>query len=149
MYQEILDDVAARMSKYGERLQPGVTPEQLASLEKRSESELGARLIDGYAPFLKRTNGLDWNGVAIYASERTQIVGYSDRIIDGFMEANLAFRDVDEFARLLVFGESGDELYAYDTHLLQFQIVDRVPLDVLETYSSFERLLYEVIKKKL
>ena len=141
MYDRLLEAIKGRKHSYGEDLQPPCSHEDLKSLRIRAKSELDFDIIDGYARFLKKANGLDWNGLVVYASKRAPIVGYSDRFIDGFVEANLAFRDFEPMKDYLVFADDGVVLFTLHAATNKYEVITRVGLSVLKSYSSFDELL--------
>jgi hypothetical protein len=116
-------------------------PQALKKLRLRAAQELGHDIPQQYADFLAITDGLDWNGLVVYASERTPIVGYSDRFIEGFVEGNLNYRDFEPMNGFLVFADDGVALYAYCISARQFQVILSVGLSVLKSFPTFDELL--------
>lgn len=149
MYQELLSEVEAAQAKYGGRMQPPCSGEQLARLRESVRRGLQAELPEAYAALLRRTDGLNWNGLFIYASEETAIVGAPDASIPGFAEMNVLYRDDEWFDDLLVFGEGNMDLYVRRISTGEYQVIDRVPGNVIETLPSFERLLAAAIEAHL
>jgi len=103
MYAEQLDQVATEQARYGAVPQAPATEVELARLRRRASEELGVELPAEYEEFLKRVNGLDWNGVLLYATETTTIAGV--------VEMNLVLRDDPRFADLLALGSDGLDLH--------------------------------------
>jgi hypothetical protein len=149
MYDSLLQTIALRMQPYGERLQPPCSSESLEKLRHPTELELGGDLPDAYLRFLAKADGLDWNGLVVYGSERSPILGYSDRFIDGFVEANLDFRDHEPLNGFYVFAEDGVALYTQRIPTEQFEIILSVGLSSLETFPSFDALLVDAFSAHL
>lgn len=149
MYQELLERVAGEQRRFGDQSLPPCTDEQLRRLKLRAQEELGAELPAGYIDFLRRTNGLDWNGVVIYASETLPIPGYDDRFIEGVMEVNLSYRDNEWFQDRVVFGSDGMDIYTYEVTTGEYQIYDEVPHNLIETVSSFDELMARALTRSL
>jgi hypothetical protein len=141
VYDTLLDKIAERKRKYGEGLQPPCSPEDLKSLQRSAKSELDCDIIDECARFLKRANGLDWNGIVVYASKRTPIVGYTDRFIEGFVEANLNFRGFEPMKDYLIFADDGVVLFTLHAATNKYDVITRVGLSILKSYGSFDELL--------
>src|SRR5688572_29761582 len=78
MYRQLLAEVRTEQARYGGHRQPPCTEERLALLRRRVREELGAELPDEYAAFLREQDGLNYNGLFIYASETRPIVGVRD-----------------------------------------------------------------------
>jgi len=149
MLDELLAEIARRKAERKGQLQPPCPPERIQRLRRRCLEHLKANLPEDYASLLGHTDGVDWNGTVFYASETSTIVGYSDRFIEGFVEANLSYRDIPRCERLLVFGESGMEFYAFALDKLQYQVTDQISLYSLEVYPSFEELFQAAYAKRL
>lgn len=149
MYEQLLTEVGAEQARYGERSQPPCTEERLERLRRRVREELGAELPEGYAAFLRRQDGLNHNGLFIYASETSPVAGGADATIEGLVEANLGWRDDEYFNDHLVFGEGNMDLYVRHLPTGEYQIIDRTPGNVIETHPSFEQLIAAALKAHL
>ena len=111
--------------------------------------ELGAELPDGYEGFLRTQDGLNYNGLFVYASETTPIVRVSGAAIQGIVEANLGWRDDERMRRYLVFGDANMDLYALHGPTGEYHVLDRVPGNLIETHPSFELLMAAAFKSHL
>jgi hypothetical protein len=149
MYEELIEEIAKRHKKFGESMQPPASPKQISTLREKAERELHANLPEPYLKLLSVTNGIDWNGTFFLASEDSPIAGFPDRFVRGFVEWNLLHRDIGAFHDLLVFGESGIDLYVYQLSLAEYQIRDTQSLDVMEISPSFDALVIDALKKIL
>jgi hypothetical protein len=149
MYQELLREVAEAQSKYGERQRPPCRPEALERLRERARRELDAELPEGYVAFLREQDGLNWNGLFIYACETTEAGDAGDARIEGFVEANLTWRDDETFRDYLVFGEGNMDLYVRQLPSGDYRTIDRVPGNLIETHPSFDALLAAALKAHL
>jgi len=141
MYDAILTHIADRMHSYGETLQPPCPEACLMDFKRRAGQELGCDIPAQYIAFLAKANGLDWNGIVVYASKRTPIADYPDRMIDGMVEANLEFRGHVPMRNYLVFADDGVALFTYNMSNTKFEAVTRVGLTVLECFDSFDEML--------
>lgn len=149
MYSHLLQAIAERMNKYGDRLQTPCTEAELKDLRQRVKSKLRCNLPDGYEAFLLKANGLDWNGLVVYASSRLPIYGYSDRFIEGLVEANLDWRDVDDLKSHLVLADDGTALYTLNLKANAYDVVTQVGLTRLMRFESFDKLLAEALNSHL
>ena len=135
---DLLSKVHLQQRKHGRFIQPPASPDQIATLREVMRAKLGVDLPDEYAQFLAVSDGLEWNGTLFYATERH--ANAPDRpFFDGVVPANLDVRDNESFARLLVLGESGMEIYVQDLASSAFRIIDRVSLDTYESYQTSGR----------
>jgi len=149
MLDTLISEIADRKAQRQRHLQPPCPPDRLDGLRKNCLADLKSPLPEGYAELLRRTDGIDWNGTVFYASATAPIVGYSDRLIEGFIEANLNRRSGGECEHLLIFGESGMEMYAFSMDTQHFHVLDQLSLDQLEEYASFEQLFTAAYEKRL
>lgn len=62
---------------------------------------------DLYVHILKITNGIDNDGVIIYAAATNELSGYPDRKIEGVLEANVIWHEDPLKRNFLYYAESG------------------------------------------
>ena len=149
MYRQLLDELQGEQTRYGGHRQPPCTEERLALLRRRVREELGAELPDEYLAFLREQDGLNYNGLFVYASETTPIVCVRDASIQGIVEANLGWRDVETMRDYLVFGDGNMDLYARHLPTGEYHVLDRVPGNLIETHPSFELMMVAAFKSHL
>src|SRR5262245_22781847 len=125
MYRTILDEIGEQMSEAGRQLQPPCPARSLEYLAGMVRAVFACPLPASYAEFLGGTDGLEWNGLMIYASATTPVSGSEQASIQGFVEANLLWRDYQPNEDFLIFGESGLSKYVYNLARSEYQIMDR------------------------
>jgi hypothetical protein len=148
-YQQLLKQISAKSKEDGESLQPPCSAKDLTDLQAQARKELGVELPSGYTEFLRQHDGLDWNGLVIFASKTVPIVGYKDRFIEGFIDWNLEFRDDDWKNQYVVFGDSGMDLYVFEPKRKKYSARDCVSLDQNESYKSFEEMITAALRQHL
>ena len=149
MYQELLKRVGEEQRRFGSGLQPATTGEQIQVLIERSRKELHTEPPSDYLNFLRLTNGLDWNGVVIYASDTVPIVGHQDRTIPDLVEMNLNYREDPRFEDLLVLGSNGMDIYTYRISNGVYEIYDEVPHELVESIPTFDELITNALTRSL
>ena len=149
MYQELLKRLAAEQRQADSAPQSPGSDEEIQRLIERARQELRTELPTGYLDFLRLTNGLDWNGVVIYAADTTPIAGHPDRIIPDVIEMNLNYREDQRFADLLVIGSNGMDLYTYRISTDVYEVYDEVPHELLETLATFDELMTKALNRSL
>jgi hypothetical protein len=147
MYQDILQEHIDDKTSYGEKPQPPCDAERLARLRERAARELNTELPEGYTKFLGITNGLDSNGLVIYASETGPIEGHDDMSIEGIVEANQGYWENPASRRFLFVGESGTSFYVLDRQDGAYRILDRQSQSMMEDLPSFEALLSRALEE--
>jgi len=149
MYQELLQRLATEQRQASSAPQPPSTDEELQRLVESARQKLRIDLPTGYVDFLQLSNGLDWNGVVIYAAGPTPIAGHPDRIIPDIVEMNLNYRDDSRFADLLVIGSNGMDLYTCRISRGLYEVYDEVPHELLETLATFDELMTKALTRSL
>jgi hypothetical protein len=149
VYRELLERVAQEQVRFGSALQPPATAEQIQRLVERARVELGAELPADYLSFLRLTNGLDWNGVALYASDPLPLVGHADRSIAGLVEMNLGVRHDERFTDLLALGSDGMDLYTCRVSTGSYEIYDDVPHELVGSTDTCAELLARALARAL
>jgi hypothetical protein len=145
-YREVLEEIRRTMAADGFRMQPPATDAEVSALEKEAEAQLGASVPAEYRAFLRTCNGLDWNGLLIYAASKVPIAGRADRFITGFLEANLAWRESEPHRQYLFFGDSGISRYVLDLKQSRYAILDRQSDTLIEMVPSFEELMARALR---
>ena len=145
----MLQNIVEQARSYGDTMQSPCSLVQLQNFRIRAKKELQIEIPEEYVDFLRLHNGLDWNGLTLYASETVLIEGYTDRFILGCVEANLLRRDYDKWKHFLIFAETGDEDYCLEITTSQYVIVDSVSMDILETFASFDQLIAEAFRDRI
>jgi len=149
MYLQWLKQIEKEKQSRGRKLQPPATAEDILILKNIAKETLGYELDESYAKFLRITNGIDWNGFSIYATTITPIIGYDDRFIAGFIDINLQYWEVEVNRIFIAFGETGDTRYVFNLQKNEFEEIDSVALDPIETFSSFDELINHLLKQAL
>jgi hypothetical protein len=146
MYQQLLDEHVTWRKTTGLKLQAPATVEQIKTVFRRAREELGCDLPVEYADFLRRMNGLSSNGLVIYSSEETAIAGYTDRFIDGLVEANLAWRENPDHMPFVFFGEGDISRYVLNCQNSRYQVLDYQTDTLIEQVPSFDQLLFLALR---
>jgi hypothetical protein len=141
--------VNADQRKADKMLRAGARADQVDRLRKAALAAFGVELPDEYLAFLVRSNGLDYNGLVIYDCESSPEHRSSGAFWQGFVSANLIWRDNPANESLLVFGDSDMELYAYDLRSRSYCSVDKVAHDRVETYPSFGEMIDQALRSRL
>lgn len=147
MYQDLVARIASkRRADLGSDIQPPATEASLAHLRQRTHDDLGAELPEGYLNFLRLTDGLNWEGLFIYASDRNPVVGKPTVFMHSFVEDNLDWRSYEKRKNYLIFADGDISLYAYNLVEKRYELQDRSSGTVLSTYGTFEEMITEALQ---
>jgi hypothetical protein len=129
VYPELLREVELQARRYGAAaLQPPCAEQAVRALRLRVRDELGLPLPVEFEEFLRIADGLNWNGLYLYPSA-------------DLVESNLDQREDAGLEDVLVFGNDSLDLFTWRSSTGEFQILDLVPRQVMETLPSFNALI--------
>lgn len=144
MYRELLEKIKLEKLSANKVWHPSASEDQIENLILRTKIKLNAELPVDYVNFLRVTNGFNWNGIFVYATDATNDFPFD------FVEMNLNYRDVDYFEDLLVFGDGNIDIYTFQISAREYQIRDRVPADnINERYGTFDEMITGALRSNL
>jgi len=85
---EILNKIDQQKARHGERMQSGCNIETIRRVAMTGKKTLNVDIPEAYLAFLKRTNGLDWNGTIFFAAEPSPYRDNPEMSFEGIIEAN-------------------------------------------------------------
>jgi hypothetical protein len=148
-FQNALYEFKNRMAEFNLLLQPPATAKDIEDLQRDSLKKFGVLVPNEYVRFLEVTNGFDWNGLLIFSHTNSRNINNNKKTIQGFVDANLAHRSLEDKKDYLIFAESGDDLYAYDTTSHEYQLLDQLTLEKIEQFSSFDALINSALESRV
>jgi hypothetical protein len=137
--EELLDRIDAEKRDFDQTVWPPASPAAIERLRAYARDTLRTELPAGYIAFLKRNDGLDFNGYVIYGAAE-----HADPFLSGFAEANA--RLAEPPAKYVLYGETGDALYARDRESGAWVALDLPSLDVIKEFPTFETMLEHVLR---
>lgn len=147
--RELLDAACEHQHQTKRSGQPSLNPAQATTLRERVISIFGYELPPTYLELLMVTDGLDLNGVQLYASIPKQ--GPNNYFLPGLVEVNLQLRLGYEPAKnYIFFAESGMDAYRHNLRDNTFEIADRVAeLSVFESFATADDLFQQMLNYML
>jgi len=130
------------------------TDEEIKWLIEHSKEKLGIEPHSDYIRFLRVTDGYDWNGLRFYSVRRRAESGKDTEkpegsFIEGFVEANLDFREAFQNHDLVIYGDSSTDRYIHDRRRNIFLTVDVLSLDEFEQHDSFDDMVLAALKNNM
>ncbi|MGG1592443.1 YrhA family protein [Terribacillus saccharophilus] len=148
-WPELLNSIENIESKYEETLRRAASDEEITALKNEAIRKLGASTLpQSYITFLKQVNGLDFNGLVIYGVDDYLLTNASDEL-DGFISTNKIWRENKEQTQYIFFADSSIAWYCLDLVSNAYVELDKPSGTVMETYDSFDSLLYTAIQSIL
>ena len=150
LYLDLVERVAVGLrTLYGTDIQPPASEEALIHLRQRTHNELSAELPEGYQNFLRVVDGLNWNGLFVYASEKNPVLNKPKTFMHSFVEDNLDWRSYDVRKNYLFFADADISLYAYNLLEKRYELQDRSSGDVIHTFKTFDEMITEALRLSL
>ena len=131
----------------GLRLQPGLPEADVTAFRRTVAQRLNYELPALYTDLLSRTDGLDSNGVVLYAS-RPYFQG-AKLLQQGFVEANQLLRAYAPNLDFVYFAESGMDLYRHNLVSNEFEVCTRVGLRTMVTFATAEAFFQQIFADML
>jgi hypothetical protein len=139
--------VAARDAQVavGEIVQTGADEARIAALRAALQREFGATLPDDYTALLRRSDGVDFDGLVLYGSWQSEATPGPAGFWQGMVAANRLWRQGPGHEAYLVLGETDIDLFTVDLDGSNPVLRDKVSSDVNQTFpgvaAAIEQLL--------
>lgn len=148
---DYLRQIQTEDAQFGDQPQPPAAADALVSLRHQVREKFNYELPNAYVALLALSDGVNFNSYTLYASKTLPIAGYPDRFIEGFVEANYLWEHYERNSdhHLLVFGETGGDLFLFDRRDQKFKVTDKVGGDAYQEFDSFEELVEQLLKNAL
>ncbi|TDR75717.1 YrhA family protein [Photobacterium lutimaris] len=147
MINDLIGKIRVTANRWGEVLEPEASKVELQGFTEKFKTKFGLEVPIQYEIFLKLVNGLEFNGLIIYGTKNSD--NDPDASMLDIFEMNKIFNDSLMFNRLnvIAIGEDSSGLITYDKDTKKFQYRDRIGLDRVEQFSSFDEMLSVEIEK--
>jgi hypothetical protein len=142
-----LTAVLADRASAGLRVQPALSNEELTAFRQTIIQRLNYELPAPYTDILSQTDGLDSNGIVLYASR--QYFQGDKFLLQGFLEANLLLRVYAPNLDFIYFAESGMDLYRHNLQSNQFEVCTRIGLRAMETFATAAEFFKQILDDML
>ena len=113
--------------------------------------ELGLEpLPQGYIDFLKKQNGLAWNGIEYYSTDQVVEAANPDgyRLMD-LVTMNDDFNDRYELDEKVLLGRADEDYYTYDIETKKYEALELESRQTWEDFDTFEGLFYFTVGGRL
>ncbi|MDP5277803.1 YrhA family protein [Sphingomonas sp. DG1-23] len=129
----------------GETVQAGADEARIGVLRGALQREFGATLPEDYAALLRRSDGVDFDGLVLYGSAQSEANPGPGGFWQGLVAANKLWREGPGHARYLVLGETDIDLFTVDLDGSNPVLRDKVSSDVNETFPSVDAALRRLL----
>lgn len=145
--EHLLADVLQDKAAAEEPQQPALDTGGSDAFSNRVTQTFRYTLPETYLKVLAQTDGLDCNGVVLYAS---RVYAEGERfVLQGFTEANILLRGFTPNRDFLYFAESGMDFYRHNLQTGKFEISARVGGTVFNSFATAEELFTQIFNHML
>ncbi|MDQ0269192.1 YrhA family protein [Cytobacillus purgationiresistens] len=143
MFLDLLADIEKIKNRDGKSIMLPASNENIQTIKEWISRNISENpWISEYENFLKKVNGLEFNGLVIYNAKH-------DDKNNGFIGANEIWRDNEWDSNYLFFGDSNISWYCLDIDNYVFLELDKPSGDIVEEHNSFEEMINEAMKSVL
>ena len=122
---------------------PPASETEVAELAGAAAQEFGYDLPNTYRAFLRRMDGMDTDGVNLFATREHRPGG----VVYGFLENNRILRDGVGGDRYIWYGEESGAFFVHDLTAGDYRLIDGISRDEFEAYRSCEDLLVGAMRR--
>jgi hypothetical protein len=118
---------------------------------QRDLTKLGlVPLPQGYIDFLKKNNGLAWNGIVFYSTDQiTEADNPNDFRIMDLAVMNDDFNERYELDEKVLLGRTDEDYYTYDIETKRYEALELESREPWEEFNSFEDLFFFTVGGRL
>ncbi|MCL2211495.1 MAG: SMI1/KNR4 family protein [Treponema sp.] len=112
------------------------------SLCQKMLTDIGLEpLPQGYIDFLKKNNGLAWNGIIFYSTDQVSCIDDPNgfKIMD-LVTTNDEFNDRFELDEKVLLGIADDDYYTYNIETRKYEVLEFSSRELMEEFDSFADL---------
>jgi hypothetical protein len=132
--------IDAEKRAYDQAIWPPADEETIDRLRAHARQTLKTELPESYIALLRRNDGVEFNSYAIYGATE-----HKQPFLGGLIEANA--RLADPPSRFVLYGETGNTLYAQDRTNDRWVTLDAPSLDVVNEFDTFDAMLEHVLRE--
>jgi hypothetical protein len=134
-----LNRIQSALRRYGRDLQPPCSDEALKVARDGIWNALGMQIPDDYCRFLRRTDGMEWNGVCFYGACATPLVGAETHKTREIVAENVDLHSLfPDYRGVLVLGDSSMDHYLFYSETSEFVVKAAGSADVFVRSPRFE-----------
>jgi hypothetical protein len=113
--------------------------------------ELGLEpLPQGYIDFLKKNNGLAWNGIVFYSTDQvTEADNPSSFRLMDLATMNDEFNERYELDEKVLLGRADEDYYTYNIETKKYEALELESREVWDEYDTFEDFFFFIVGGRL
>ncbi|MCC5803894.1 YrhA family protein [Rossellomorea vietnamensis] len=149
-WTDLLIKVERMEREYGSSPRNPASDIEIQKLNHTIKQKVGnIQLPDPYVKFLKKVNGLDFNGLVIYGVDEDLLEKEVDEHSHGLVKTNELWYENDWKKQYLFFGDSDTAWYGYDRKENIFVELDKPSGTLIQSFESFDSMLVDAFETVL
>ncbi|WP_340371992.1 YrhA family protein [Peribacillus sp. FSL E2-0218] len=149
-WKDLLIEVEKIEGKYDGSLRNSVSNSEIIKMKQTIQQKLGNIIIpESYIEFLKKVNGLDFNGLVIYGVDETLLDNEVDEEVQGFIETNEFWYENDWQKQYIFMGDSDIAWFCYDLNERVYVELDKPSGTLIQFFDSFDSMLSDALEASL
>jgi hypothetical protein len=147
----IIDEIIDILNEdSGSMIPRPATDQDIADCNK-DLTELGLEpLPQGYIDFLKKNNGLAWNGIIFYSTDQvTEKDNPNGFKLMDLVTENDDFNDRYELDEKVLLGRADEDYYTYNIETKKYEALELESREVWEEFDTFEDLFFFTVGGRL
>ncbi|MCA1318363.1 SMI1/KNR4 family protein [Bacillus tianshenii] len=149
-WKDLLIEIDKIEKKYGSRLRNPVSDTEIINMEKNFQRKFGNIVLpESYREFLKRINGLDFNGLVIYGVDEVLREGEVNEDVHGLIETNELWYENESQKQYIFYADSDTAWYCYDLKESVYVELDKPSGTLIQSYDSFSSMLSDALETTL
>jgi hypothetical protein len=149
LFSTLIETLEADQAAHGEARQDAASRDDIDRLRAALHAEFSAVLPNDYALFLRRANGLDYNGLVLYGATQDQAAPGPGGFWQGLRAANRLWRQGPGHEDLLILGETDMDLLTVTLDGADPGLRDKVSGDLAQVFDSVIDMLEAVVSQRL
>ena len=145
MWKDKLQEIAQKMSLYGEKINIGASPEEIQLFLKEVKAEIKVDLPKEYIQILEVINGIEFNGFILYGIDQYLLYEQPKQAVNGLIDCNMVWYENEWQKQYIFLGESHISWYVYDLTEGKYCELDNPSGSKSGVFDSLESLVEKVL----
>ncbi|MGE7602600.1 YrhA family protein [Peribacillus sp. NPDC097675] len=146
-WKDLLIEIEKIEGKYGSSLRKPASDTEIIKANHKIQQTLGnIELSKSYIEFLKKINGLDFNGLVIYGVDDVLLDKDVDEDIHGFIETNELWYENEWQKQYVFYGDSDTAWYCFDLKENVYVELDKPSGTLIQSFESFDAMLSDALE---
>lgn len=145
-WKDLLIEIEKIEEKYGSRLRNPASDTEIKKMEQNFQRKFGNIVLpESYREFLKRINGLDFNGLVIYGVDEVLLEREVQEGVQGLIETNELWYENELQKQYIFYADSDVAWYCYDLKENIYVELDKPSGTLIQSYDSFSSMLSDAL----